>query len=316
MKFIEKLVDDIYKSSKIPFNLNIDGVGIYSTPLFDKSQNYLTKNFKFENTKCCIKVNAAFSAILDLLIFCIKDKLEDGFLHKRDIILSLLKGEEIEPEILKATLPALTKEFYLVSIYAENNIESIYDYIKECYTDSEVEVVIYKGNIIIIGELEDARDHMESIKETIDNTFSGKYYISYSKVLDLNKVKKEFEDNIAKIELAKKYNFNESIIDDRNMIFEGIIDSVSDYVKEDVFEKVNNGFLKLDTEMIKTIEVFFKCGLNLSDAAKELYIHRNTLIYRLDKIEKYTSYDIREFNNAVIFKLVFFLWKEKKTKNS
>ena len=316
MKFIEKLVDDIYKSSKIPFNLNIDGVGIYSTPLFDKSQNYLTKNFKFENTKCCIKVNAAFSAILDLLIFCIKDKLEDGFLHKRDIILSLLKGEEIEPEILKATLPALTKEFYLVSIYAENNIESIYDYIKECYTDSEVEVVIYKGNIIIIGELEDARDHMESIKETIDNTFSGKYYISYSKVLDLNKINKEFEDNIAKIELAKKYNFNESIIDDRNMIFEGIIDSVSDYVKEDVFEKVNNGFLKLDTEMIKTIEVFFKCGLNLSDAAKELYIHRNTLIYRLDKIEKYTSYDIREFNNAVIFKLVFFLWKEKKTKNS
>lgn len=316
MKFIEKLVDDIYKSSKIPFNLNIDGVGIYYTPLFDKSQNYLTKNFKFENTKCCIKVNAAFSAILDLLIFCIKDKLKDGFLHKRDIILSLLKGEEIEPEILKATLPALTKEFYLVSIYAENNIESIYDYIKECYTDSEVEVVIYKGNIIIIGELEDARDHMESIKETIDNTFSGKYYISYSKVLDLNKVKKEFEDNIAKIELAKKYNFNESIIDDRNMIFEGIIDSVSDYVKEDVFEKVNNGFLKLDTEMIKTIEVFFKCGLNLSDAAKELYIHRNTLIYRLDKIEKYTSYDIREFNNAVIFKLVFFLWKEKKTKNS
>lgn len=316
MKYIEKLIDNIYNSSKIPFQLSIDDYGVYTTPFFDNSQNCFEKNFRFEYTKCCIKVNAAFSAILDLLIFCIKDKLEDGFLHKRDIILSLLKGEEIEPEILKATLPALTKEFYLVSIYAENNIESIYDYIKECYTDSEVEVVIYKGNIIIIGELEDARDHMESIKETIDNTFSGKYYISYSKVLDLNKVKKEFEDNIAKIELAKKYNFNESIIDDRNMIFEGIIDSVSDYVKEDVFEKVNNGFLKLDTEMIKTIEVFFKCGLNLSDAAKELYIHRNTLIYRLDKIEKYTSYDIREFNNAVIFKLVFFLWKEKKTKNS
>ena len=316
MKYIEKLIDNIYNSSKIPFQLSIDDYGVYTTPFFDNSQNCFEKNFRFEYTKCCIKVNAAFSSVLDLMIFCIKDKLEDGFLHKRDIILSLLKGEEIEPEILKATLPALTKEFYLVSIYAENNIESIYDYIKECYTDSEVEVVIYKGNIIIIGELEDARDHMESIKETIDNTFSGKYYISYSKVLDLNKINKEFEDNIAKIELAKKYNFNESIIDDRNMIFEGIIDSVSDYVKEDVFEKVNNGFLKLDTEMIKTIEVFFKCGLNLSDAAKELYIHRNTLIYRLDKIEKYTSYDIREFNNAVIFKLVFFLWKEKKTKNS
>ena len=63
--------------------------------------------------------------------------------------------------------------------------------------------------------------------------------------------------------------------------------------------------------MIRTIEIYFKCGLNLSDAAKELYIHRNTLIYRLDKIQKCTSYDIREFNNAVLFKIVFFIWKQQ-----
>ena len=69
--------------------------------------------------------------------------------------------------------------------------------------------------------------------------------------------------------------------------------------------------MTFDNEMIRTIEVFFRCGLNLSDAAKELYIHRNTLIYRLDKIEKYTAYDIRNFNNAVLFKVVFFIWKEK-----
>ena len=56
--------------------------------------------------------------------------------------------------------------------------------------------------------------------------------------------------------------------------------------------------------MIRTIEVFFNCGLNLSESAKELYIHRNTLIYRLDKIQKMTSYDIREFNNAMIFKII------------
>ncbi len=316
MKYIEKLVDDIYKNSKIPFHLIVDGYGSYSTPLFDKSQNYLTKNFNFEYTKCCIKVNAAFSAILDLLIFCIKDKLEEAFVHKRTVISSLLNGEEVEKEILKSTLPAITKQFYLVSIYAENNIESIYNYIKECYTDSEVEVIIYKGYIIIIGELEEAKEHMESIKETIDNTFSGKYYISYSKVSDLSKLRKEYIDTLAKIELAKKYNFSESIIDDKNLIFEGIIDSVSEDVKEDVFERFNDGFLQLDNEMIKTIEVFFKCGLNLSEAAKKLYIHRNTLIYRLDKIERYTSYDIREFNNAVIFKIVFFLWKEKKSKKS
>ena len=44
--------------------------------------------------------------------------------------------------------------------------------------------------------------------------------------------------------------------------------------------------------------------MKIFESAKELYIHRNTLIYRLDKIQKMTSYDIREFNNAMIFKII------------
>ena len=314
MRYIEKLVEEIYDNSKIPFHLNIGEYGSYSTPLFDKSQNYLTRNFNFEYTKCCIKVNAAFSAILDLLIFCIKGKLEEALVHRRSIILSLLKGEEVPVDILNSSIPTVTEQFYLVNIYSENNLEDIYTYIKECYYESDIEVIIYKSNIIIIGELEDVKEHMKSIKETIDETFSGKYYISYSNVLELNDLRIKFIDNISKIELAKKYNFNESIIDDKNLIFESIIDSISEDIKNDIFNEFNNGFKKLDNDMIKTVEVFFKCGLNLSDAAKELYIHRNTLIYRLDKIEKYTSYDIRKFNNAVIFKIIFSIWKEKSKK--
>ena len=97
-------------------------------------------------------------------------------------------------------------------------------------------------------------------------------------------------------------------------MFELIIDSVSEKNKVNIYNNFNNGFSKLDSEMIRTIDVFLKCGLNLSDAARELYIHRNTLIYRLDKIQKYTTYDIREFNSAVLFKIVFFLWKQKNKK--
>lgn len=67
--------------------------------------------------------------------------------------------------------------------------------------------------------------------------------------------------------------------------------------------------------MIRTMEVFFKCGLNLSEASKELYIHRNTLIYRLDKIQKYTNYDIREFNDAVLLKIIFSFGRKKMKKN-
>ena len=84
-------------------------------------------------------------------------------------------------------------------------------------------------------------------------------------------------------------------------------------MKKDVYDRFEKGISKLDNEMIRTMEVFFKCGLNLSEAAKELYIHRNTLIYRLDKIQKYTNYDIRDFNDAVLLKIIFFIWKEKKS---
>lgn len=56
-------------------------------------------------------------------------------------------------------------------------------------------------------------------------------------------------------------------------------------------------------EMLETVRVFFKNDLNLTDAARELYIHRNTLVYRLDKIQKVSGLDLRHFRDAMLFKL-------------
>ncbi|MBQ4089561.1 MAG: helix-turn-helix domain-containing protein [Clostridia bacterium] len=60
-------------------------------------------------------------------------------------------------------------------------------------------------------------------------------------------------------------------------------------------------------EMIHTIEVFFENNLNLSEAARKLYIHRNTLVYRLEKVQRLTGFDLREFDDAVTFKLMMLL---------
>jgi transcriptional regulator with PAS, ATPase and Fis domain len=123
-------------------------------------------------------------------------------------------------------------------------------------------------------------------------------------------------DNI----IFKKNSSIINLLDEkRDLIFENsrlsveeLIDSIAEKRKDERVNDFNFALSKLDNEMIRTIEVFFKCGLNLSEAAKELYIHRNTLIYRLDKIQKITSYDIREFNNAMIFKIIFLYNKKKK----
>ncbi len=60
----------------------------------------------------------------------------------------------------------------------------------------------------------------------------------------------------------------------------------------------------LNGEMMETAEMFLRSDLNLSDTARQMFIHRNTLTYRLDKIRKETGLDLRKFNDAVIFRVL------------
>lgn len=64
-----------------------------------------------------------------------------------------------------------------------------------------------------------------------------------------------------------------------------------------------------DPEMLETASEFLKANLNVSEASRNLYMHRNTLMYRLDKIEKSTGLDIRKFQDAMTFRLMTILYK-------
>ncbi|MBE7086702.1 MAG: hypothetical protein E7369_00195 [Clostridiales bacterium] len=64
-----------------------------------------------------------------------------------------------------------------------------------------------------------------------------------------------------------------------------------------------------DEEMINTAEEFLENSLNVSETSRNLYLHRNTLMYRLDKIEKMTGLNVRKFSDAVTFRLITILSK-------
>ncbi|NMB95795.1 MAG: PucR family transcriptional regulator, partial [Clostridiaceae bacterium] len=79
----------------------------------------------------------------------------------------------------------------------------------------------------------------------------------------------------------------------------------------------DNSLERLDTETIHTINKFFENSLNVSETARQLYVHRNTLVYRLDKIQKMTGLDLRMFDDALIFKFSMMVKKylDKMQKN-
>lgn len=311
MECIENMVKNIYECCNIPFRLSIESLGVYETLEYDDSDQIVSKSIKFNGTECCLKTKAAFGSTLNLLAYSLENKLKDILIHKESIVTSLLEGKNIEKDIISAVWPALLDKFYLIDIYIESKLYDAYLYIKELYHDSDIEVILINDKLLLIAEVKEIYEHIIGIKDALLNNFTSRYYISYCQIENYEALKKSFEECEYKLMLANKYKVSESVINEKKLILEGIIDSVSEEKKEKIYHIFNEGFSKFDNEMIRTIEVFFRCGLNLSDAAKELYIHRNTLIYRLDKIEKYTAYDIRNFNSAVLFKVVFFIWKEK-----
>ena len=60
---------------------------------------------------------------------------------------------------------------------------------------------------------------------------------------------------------------------------------------------------QFDEETLSTVNKFFENNLNISETARQLYVHRNTLVYRLEKIQRQTGLDVRVFEDALTFKI-------------
>ncbi|ADL08538.1 PucR family transcriptional regulator [Thermosediminibacter oceani] len=83
------------------------------------------------------------------------------------------------------------------------------------------------------------------------------------------------------------------------MALERLLASLPDESRREFMMEMRRKIQFLDEEAIKTIRTVIDCNLNLAMAARKLYIHRNTLMYRLDKISSQTGLDIRKFKDAV-----------------
>lgn len=111
------------------------------------------------------------------------------------------------------------------------------------------------------------------------------------------------------INVGSVYRASERIFVYRRLLLERFLNTVPADAGEKYGAIVMNARTSrlFSDEMVHTIEVFFENNLNLSEAARKLYIHRNTLVYRLEKVQRLTGFDLRQFDDAVTFKLMMLL---------
>ena len=314
MKMLFKLMKEIEETSKIPFKLKKLVGDIYASPNFCPKDGLVQATLKIANEDFIVEVAKEDERVLPLLSSYIKTNIKKLNDRKYNIILEVIDGKNIEEDELSKVYPFLMKEFQMLYIYTEKSFEEVFSIVQNGYSQDGNVVMEYEGKILVLGILDDIYDHAESLFETITSDIGGKIIISYCNIDRYSDLGDALKSSIKKIDLVKKFNISINILGENDLIFEEMVDNINDYKKKELINRFYDGSIRLDNEMIKTIEVFFNCGLNLSEGAKELYIHRNTLIYRLDKVEKYTGFDIRDFNQAALFKVIFVLFKEEKSK--
>lgn len=311
MNGLVNYLEQMYSECKIPFEVYVNDENIFKTNHDFTINKLVESRFLLGIKHCKIQTEERYKEFLKIFRFCIENRYKEDYNTKEKVIMELLQNSYVSKEKIREIMPVIKEETYLITINLKDKIMEALDILKSIYS-TEIIIMKYNNSIILIGRFEDIEDHTSSINETLDVSLGERCYISYCCIEDYESLKSLNDENIYKINLAKKYNLSTRIFSENNLLFEKIVDNLKEDAKESIIAKFNQGLSKLDDDIIKTIEVFFNLNLNLSEASKQLYVHRNTLIYRLDKIQKYTSYDIRKFNDAVLFKIAFSIWKEKK----
>ena len=176
-------------------------------------------------------------------------------------------------------------------------------------------------NVIVVKELEDQDGPAELEKaaqnfyEILKNDGEEEIHIVYGTVInDIKEVSKSYKEaklalDVGKIFFSEKNVIAFSELGIGRLIYQLPVPLCKMFIRE-IFEgKSPDDF---DEETLTTINKFFENNLNVSETSRQLYIHRNTLVYRLDKLQKSTGLDLRVFEDAITFKIALMVVKYMK----
>jgi len=207
----------------------------------------------------------------------------------------------------------------LIKFYGKNEMIP-YDMIQNMYPDKNKDYVISVGehDIVLVKEVKPNFD-MKEIEKTargISDTLSAEFYTKVSigigtAVDNIKELARSYKEAQVALEVGKVFDTEKNIISYENLGIGRLIyqlpTTLCEMFLQEVFKK--GSLESLDRETLMTIQCFFENNLNVSETSRKLFVHRNTLVYRLEKIRKLTGLDLREFEHAITFKVALMVKK-------
>ncbi len=231
-----------------------------------------------------------------------------------------LTGSELEALSHEHQLPADLKRCILVFHIVQTDSERAYDLLKDItpLQDRDVLVDMDRHTVVLLKDVseEDDLDELcqfaQALQETLMGETAHQMTIGIGRSRHtMDELRESYMEARRAIEVGRIFKPEESIYAYSRLILERFLmelpQDISAYYHSLLFNRKNQRLF--NEEMLYTIDMFFKKDLNLSDTARQLYIHRNTLVYRLDKVQKQIGLDLRSFEDAVTFKILMELKK-------
>ena len=208
---------------------------------------------------------------------------------------------------------------FLIRQYDQVNVAAI-DVINNMFPDKQKDFVIHvnETDIVVVKEVRENTEMKEMIKiakdieDALQNEIQMNCQIGIGSISSqLKDVAKSFKEAQVALEVGSVFDTEKNIITYENLGIARLIYQLPTTLCEmyltEVFRK--GSIDALDQETLFTINKFFENNLNVSETARKLFVHRNTLVYRLEKIKKLTGLDLREFDDAITFKVALMVKK-------
>lgn len=176
-------------------------------------------------------------------------------------------------------------------------------------------------NITIVKEVKPNESYKELeqtayvVLDTLNTEAMSKVHIAYGTIVNsIKEVSRSYKEAKMALDVGKIFYSDRNVVAYSNLgigrlIYQLPIPLCKMFIKEIFGGKSPDDF---DEETLSTINKFFENSLNVSETSRQLFIHRNTLVYRLDKIQKSTGLDLRIFEDAITFKIALMVVKYMK----